>query len=156
RWHHAADRSRATLLQLSAILLRHVMTLPLTLTAIVLALSPADSYASTGTARPINRFNLQCRPFLPRRLTHLRRIDLDHRSRAQTSRPPLERPTKTQRQAPTSLRHYPHSIPPTAASFNPASISGSYEVALTHVFPARSCHATSQNPQERFTPPCRP
>src|SRR6266478_110298 len=58
------------------------MTFPLTLTVIVLGLSAADSDASTGTARPINRSNLQCRPFLPRRLTQLRRIDLDHRSRA--------------------------------------------------------------------------
>ena len=31
-------------------------------------------------------------------------------------------PTKTQRQAPTSLRHDPHSAPPPAASFNPASM----------------------------------
>ena len=67
------------------------MTLPLILTVIVLGLSPAHSDASTGTARPINRSNLQCRPFLPWRLTQLRRIDLDHRSRAQTSRFPLER-----------------------------------------------------------------
>jgi hypothetical protein len=48
----------ATLLQLSAILLRHVMTFLLTLPVIVLALSPADSDASAGTARPINRSNL--------------------------------------------------------------------------------------------------
>ena len=67
------------------------MTIPLTLIVIVLSLSPVDSDARTGPARPINRSNLQCRPFLPRRLTQLRRIDLDHRSRAQTSRFPLER-----------------------------------------------------------------
>jgi len=40
-------------------------------TVIVLALSPADSDACTGTARPINRFNLECRPFLPRRLAQI-------------------------------------------------------------------------------------
>jgi hypothetical protein len=67
------------------------MTLPLILTVIVLGLSPAHSDASTGTARLINRSNLQCRPFLPWKLTQLRRIDLDHRSPAQTSRFPLER-----------------------------------------------------------------
>jgi hypothetical protein len=67
------------------------MTFPLTLTVIVLSLSPADSDACTSTARPINRSNLECRPFLPRRLTQLRRIALDHRSRAQTSRFPLAR-----------------------------------------------------------------
>jgi hypothetical protein len=64
------------------------MTFPLTLTVIVLGLSPADSDACTGTARPINRSNLECGPFLPRRL---RRIALDHRSRAQTTSFPLAR-----------------------------------------------------------------
>jgi len=44
------------------------MTFPLTPTVIVLGLSPADSDACAGTARPINRSNLECRPFLPRRL----------------------------------------------------------------------------------------
>jgi hypothetical protein len=48
------------------------MTFPLTPTVIVLGLSPADSDACTGTARPINRSNLKCRPFMPRRLTQLR------------------------------------------------------------------------------------
>jgi hypothetical protein len=67
------------------------MTFSLMLTVIVLSLSAADSDARTGPARPINRSNLQCRPFLPRRLTQLRHIALDHRSRAQTSRFPLER-----------------------------------------------------------------
>src|SRR6516164_4708315 len=57
------------------------MTIPLTLIVIVLSLSPVDSDARTGPARPINRSNLQCRPFLPRRLTQLRRIKRDHRSR---------------------------------------------------------------------------
>jgi hypothetical protein len=84
------------------------MTFPRTLTVIVLNLSPADSDASTGTARPINRSNLQCRPFLPRRLTHLRRIDLDHRSRAQTSRFPLERSN----QDPTSSANKPSPLSP--------------------------------------------
>jgi hypothetical protein len=84
------------------------MTFPLTLTVIVLNLSPADSDASTGTARPINRSNLQCRPFLPRRLTHLRRIGLDHRSRAQTSRFPLERSN----QEPTSSANKPSPLSP--------------------------------------------
>jgi hypothetical protein len=60
-------------------------------TVIVLALSPADSNACTATALPINLSDLECRPFLPRRLTQLRRIALDHRSRAQTSRFPLAR-----------------------------------------------------------------
>jgi len=67
------------------------MTFPLTLTVIVLSLSPADSDACTGTALPINLSDLECRPFLPRRLTQPRRIALDHRSRAQTSRFPLAR-----------------------------------------------------------------
>src|SRR6201981_1435330 len=120
------------------------MTFPRTLTVIVLNLSPADSDASTGTARPINRSNLQCRPFLPRRLTHLRRIDLDHWSRAQQADFRSNAPTKTQRQAPTSLHHYPHSAPPPAASFNPASMRSHSRPMLR----ARSCHATSQNPQD--------
>jgi hypothetical protein len=68
------------------------MTFPLTPTVIELGLSPADSNACTGTARPINRSNLECRPFLPRRLTQLRRIALDHRFRAQTTCFPLARP----------------------------------------------------------------
>ena len=67
------------------------MTFPLTPTVIVLGLSPADGDACTGTALPINLSNLQCRPFLPRRLTQLRRIALDHRSRAQTTCFPLAR-----------------------------------------------------------------
>jgi hypothetical protein len=67
------------------------MTFPLTPTVIVLALSPADNDDCTGTALPINLSNLQYRPFLPRRFTQLRRIALDHRSRAQTSRLPLAR-----------------------------------------------------------------
>jgi hypothetical protein len=67
------------------------MTFPLTPAVIVLGLSPADSDACTGTPLPINFSNLGCRPFLPRTLTQLRRIDLDHRSRAQTSRFPLAR-----------------------------------------------------------------
>jgi hypothetical protein len=67
------------------------MTFPLTLTVIVLGLSPADSDARTGTVRPINRSNLECRSFLPRRLTQLRRIALDHQSRAQTTCFPLAR-----------------------------------------------------------------
>ena len=57
------------------------MTIPLALIVIVLSLSPVDSDARTGPARPIHRSNLQCRPFLPRRLTQLRRIKRDHRSR---------------------------------------------------------------------------
>ena len=48
-------------------------------------ISPADSDARTGTVRPINRSNLECRPFPPRRLTQLRRIALDHQSRTQTT-----------------------------------------------------------------------
>ena len=57
-----------------------------------LAIIAADSrHACTGTARPINRSNLECRPFLPRRLTQLRRIALDHQSRAQTTCFPLAR-----------------------------------------------------------------
>ena len=67
------------------------MTFPLTPTVIVLGLSPADNDACTGTALPINLSNLEYRPFLPRRLTQPRRIALDHRSRAQTSRLPLAR-----------------------------------------------------------------
>jgi hypothetical protein len=67
------------------------MTFPLTPTVIVLGLSPADSDACTGTALPINRSNLECRPFLRGRLTQLRRIALDHRYRAQTTCFPLAR-----------------------------------------------------------------
>src|SRR5262249_20519022 len=52
-------------------------------------------------------------------------------------------PTKTQRQAPTSLRHYPHSAPPPAASFNPASMRSHSRPVLPSPF-----HATSQNPQD--------
>src|SRR5262244_376823 len=62
----------------------------------------------TGPARPINRSNLECRPFLPRRLTQLRRIDLDHRSRAQTSRSLLERSN----QDPTSSPNKPSPLSP--------------------------------------------
>jgi hypothetical protein len=60
------------------------MTFPLTLTVIVLGLSPADSDARTGTVRPINRSNLECRPFL---LCG----QLRQQSRAQISRFPLAR-----------------------------------------------------------------
>jgi hypothetical protein len=67
------------------------MTFPLTPTVIMLDLSPPDSDACTGTALPINLSNLESRPFLPRGLTQLRRIALDQRSRAQTSRFPLAR-----------------------------------------------------------------
>src|SRR5262245_36691 len=117
------------------------MTFPLTLIVIVLGLSPVDSDARTGPARPINRSNLECRPFLPRRLTQLRRIDLDHRSRAQTSRSPLERSN----QAPTSLRHYPHSAPPPAASFNPASMRSHSRPVLRGRSPTRP-HRTLKIP----------
>jgi hypothetical protein len=65
------------------------MTFPLAPTPIVLGLSPADSDACTGTALLINLSNLECRPVLPPRLTQLRRIALDHRSRAQTTCFPL-------------------------------------------------------------------
>jgi hypothetical protein len=67
------------------------MTFPLAPTPIVPGLSPADSDACTGTTLPINLSNLESRPFLPPRLTQLRRTALDHRSRAQTSRFPLAR-----------------------------------------------------------------
>ena len=67
------------------------MTIPLTLIVIVLSLSPVDSDACPGIPLPINFSNLGCRPFLLRTLTQLRRMDLDHRSRAQTSRFPLAR-----------------------------------------------------------------
>jgi hypothetical protein len=60
-------------------------------TVIVLALSPADSNARTATALPINLSDLECRPFLPRRLTQLRRMALDHRFPAQTTCCPLAR-----------------------------------------------------------------
>src|SRR5262245_55155040 len=42
-------------------------------------------------ALPINLSDLECRPFLPRRLTQLRRIALDHRFPAQTTCCPLAR-----------------------------------------------------------------
>jgi hypothetical protein len=84
------------------------MTFPLTLTVIVLGLSPADSDGRTGTVRPINHSNLQCRPFLPRRLTQLRRIALDHQSRAQTSRFPLARSNQDS----TSSANEPPPLPP--------------------------------------------
>jgi hypothetical protein len=67
------------------------MTFPLTPTLIVLGLSPADSDVCTGPALPINLSSVECQPFLPRRLTQLRRIALDHRPRAQTTRFPLAR-----------------------------------------------------------------
>jgi hypothetical protein len=67
------------------------MTFPLTPTVIVLGLTPADSNACTATALPINLSDLECRPFLPRRLTQLRRIALDPRFRAQTTCFPLAR-----------------------------------------------------------------
>src|SRR5262249_55946246 len=101
------------------------MTFPLTLTVIVLGLSPADSDACTGTARPINRSNLECTPFPPRRLTQLRRIVLDHSITSPARKQPAFRShaaTQAQRQAHTSLCHYPHSAQPPAASFNPASM----------------------------------
>jgi hypothetical protein len=63
----------------------------MTPTVIVLAFSPPDSDACTGTAQPINRSNLECRPFQLWRLTQLRRIAIDHRSRAQTACVPLAR-----------------------------------------------------------------
>jgi hypothetical protein len=43
------------------------------------------------------------------------------RWRSRTCRAPRAS-APSQRQAPTSLRHYPHSAPPPAASFNPASM----------------------------------
>ena len=42
------------------------MTIPLALIVIVLSLSPVDSDARTGPARPINRSNLQPRLIPPR------------------------------------------------------------------------------------------
>jgi hypothetical protein len=86
------------------------MTFPLTPTVIVLGLiiSPADNDDCTGTALPINLSNLEYRPFLPRRLTQLRRIALDHRSRAQTSRLPLARSN----QASTSSANKPVPLSP--------------------------------------------
>jgi hypothetical protein len=65
------------------------MIFPLTLTAIVLGSSAADSNACTGTALPINLSHQVCRPFQPRRLTQSRRTALKHRPRAQTNRLPL-------------------------------------------------------------------
>lgn len=65
------------------------MTFPLTLTVIVLGLSPAGSDARTGTAPPINLSDLECRPFLSLRLTQLRRIALDRQSRPPTTCLPL-------------------------------------------------------------------
>src|SRR6516225_5959548 len=47
-------------------------------------------------------------------------------------------------QAPTSLRHYPHSAPTSRAFVQ----SGFYEVALTTHAPGPFSHATSQNPQD--------
>lgn len=67
------------------------MTFPLTPTVIVLGLSFADSNACTATALLINLSDPECRPFLSRRLTQLRRIALDHRFRAQTTCFPLAR-----------------------------------------------------------------
>jgi hypothetical protein len=72
------------------------MTFPLTLTVIVLGLSPADSDASTGTARPINRVPAP-------EIDALRRIDLDHRSRAQTSRFPFKRSNQDSTSSPNKL-----------------------------------------------------
>ena len=63
---------------------------------IVLGVIVALYRSFSDTTRPINRSDLECRPVLPlpildlptalpRRLTQLRRIALDHRSRAQTN-----------------------------------------------------------------------
>src|SRR5215831_7821442 len=120
------------------------MTFPLTLIVIVLGLSPVDSDARTGPARPINRSNLECRPFLPRRLTQLRRIDLDHRSRAQTSRSPLERSNQDS----TSSPNKPSPLSPSRPTSPGFVQSGFYEVALTTRAPGPFSHATSQNPQD--------
>src|SRR5262249_57944866 len=43
----------------------------------------------------------------------------------------------------TGVRHYPHSAPPPAASFNPASMRSHSRPVLPGPF-----HATSQNPQD--------
>src|SRR5262245_8666535 len=119
------------------------MTFPLTPPVIVLALSPADSNARTATAPPINLSDLECRPFLPRRLTQLRRIASITGS---ARKPPAFRShaaTQAQRQAPKSLCHYPHSAEFPAASFNPASVRSRSTPPLR-----TQCPATSQHPQD--------
>src|SRR5262249_22508430 len=114
------------------------MTFPLTLTVIVLGLSPADSDARTGTVRPINRSNLECRSFLPRRLTQLRRIaprsPVPRANNLLSARTPQPRLNVKRKQASATI---PDSAQPPAASFNPAF----YEVALT-------TRAPSQIPQD--------
>lgn len=65
------------------------MTFPLTLTAIVLGSSAADSNACTGIALPLTLSNLQCRTFPPSSLTQSLRVSLDRWPRTQTNRLPL-------------------------------------------------------------------
>src|SRR5262249_40862364 len=97
RRHHAADRSRATLLQPSAILLSNVMNVPLTPTIIMLGLCAAESNACTGTALPINLSHRESHPFQLWRLTQSCRTALEHRQCARTNRLPLAatKPTPT-------------------------------------------------------------
>jgi hypothetical protein len=85
------------------------MTVPLTLTAIMLGPSAADSNACIDTPLPINLSNLEHRPFPPRRLTQSRPTALERaRLRKQTAvhSPALTQPRP---QPPQSLGHYPHS-----------------------------------------------
>src|SRR5262252_10943456 len=119
------------------------MTFPLTP---MLDLSPADSDACSGTPLPINLSNLECRTFLAAEIdattaqapiTGPARKQAAFRSHA---------PTKTQRQAPTSLRHYPHSAPPPAASFNPASMRSHSRPVLLVLSPTRP-HRTLKIPE---------
>jgi hypothetical protein len=82
------------------------MIFPLTPT--MLGPTAADSNARTGTALPINLSNLQCRPFLPRRLTQSPRIALDRRPRLQTNRLALARANPD----PTSATNEPLPLSP--------------------------------------------
>ena len=82
------------------------MIFPLTLTAIVLGSSAADSNACTGTALPINLSHQVCRPFQPRRLTQSRRqLSSTGRARKQTAFH-SQAPARPRPRPPQSRGHY--------------------------------------------------
>ena len=59
------------------------------------------------------------------------------------SRPPIQ----PKRRSSPHCQHFPHSAPPTAASFNPASMRSRSPQRSTAIL----CRATSQNPQDSDT-----
>jgi hypothetical protein len=89
----AADRNRAALLQPSAILLWHLMTILLTSTVVVLGPSAADNNACAGTMLPIKLFHRECRPLQPGNWRKSQRTALGRRPRAQKIDFPSRTPT---------------------------------------------------------------